>query len=247
MVLPDLSTFVLLASLFLGLAAPPQDAAQEAPPVRMVDDGRLVELDLDDVTLESFLMASQAVLGEALQWDNGEVANTRLNQPGLQRCARTEFRDVFDAVLERYGLLTWDDPTAPAPVISVFRPFRDRAGNRQLPFAPPVLAPEDLDAAPAERAPLYATVFTLQHASAADLVAALKPLLDLQADSVEAVARTNQLLVVAARSRLLSVRDALRRLDVASPGAPALGERLEALERRVSELEARLAKLEAAR
>ena len=43
MALPDLSTFVLLASLFLGPAPPPQDAAQEAPPVRMVEAGRLVD------------------------------------------------------------------------------------------------------------------------------------------------------------------------------------------------------------
>jgi Bacterial type II/III secretion system short domain len=246
MALPDLSTLVLLASLLLGPAPTPQDAAQETPPVRMVEAGRLVELDLDDVTLESFLKTSQAVFGGALQWDNAEVANTRLNQPGLQRCARVDYREVFDTVLERYGFLTWDDPTAALPVIYVFQPMRDRSGNRHLPFAPPVLAPEDLDAVPAVHAPLYATVFTLQRASATDLAPFLKPLLDAQFDSVEVVPRTNQLLVLASRSRLLTVRDALRGLDLASRGAPALDERLEVLERRVSELEARLAKLEAA-
>jgi len=246
MALPDLSTFVLLASLLVGPAPPPQDAAQSAPPVRLADGDRLVELDLDDVTLESFLMASQAVIGEALQWDNGEVANTRLNQPGLQRCARADYREVFDTVLERYGFLTWDDPTAPLPVIYVFQPVRDRSGSRHLPFAPAVLAPEDLDAVPAAHVPLYATVFTLQRAAATDLLPLLKPLLDAQFDSVEVVPRTNQLLVLASRSRLLTVRDVLRGLDLASRGTPVLDERLEVLERRVSELESRLAKLEAA-
>lgn len=245
MTLPDPATLVLLASLVLG-AAPPPPAVQDVPPVRLLDDGARVAMDLGNVSLESFLNASRPVLGVALQWEDGEIAGITLNQQGVQRCDRAAFREVFDSILRRYEFLTWEDPAAPAPVIQVFKPGHSRGGQRHLPFSPPVLAADQLDAAPAQRAPLYATTFTLQHASADDVRPVLEGLLDTWAESAVTVSRSNQLFVVASQPHLRAVRDALVGLDVPPKTEDGLAARVTALEKQVADLTARLEKLEPA-
>ena len=245
MALPALSPLVLSALLLLGPALPVQDAAT-VPPVRLTPDGATVAMDLENVTLESFLAASRRVLDVPMQWEPGEVAGITLHQPGLQRCERTAFRAAFDAVLHGYGFLTWIDPAAPSPVIHVFSPSKSRSGQRNLPFTPPMLTPDQLDAPQLQQVPLYTTIFTLQHAAAAEVKPVVASLVDPLVESIDTIDRSNQLFVVASQEHLRAVRDALEGLDVPGKGEEGLAARVAELEKQVADLTARLAKLEAA-
>jgi len=244
MTLPGPSALVLLASLVLG-AVPPPHAVQDVPPVRLLDDGARVAIDLANVSLESFLNASRPVLGVALQWEPGEVAGITLHQSGLQRCERAAFRAAFDTVLRGCGFLTWIDPAAPTPVIHVFSPSKSR-GQRNLPFTPPMLAAEHLDAPPLQEAPLYTTIFTLQHAAATEVKPLVAAFVDPLVESIDTIDRSNQLFVVASQAHLRAVRDALAGLDVPAKSEDGLAARVTALEKQVADLTARLATLEAA-
>lgn len=245
MTLPGPSTLVLLASLVLG-AVPPRPAVQDVPPVRLLDDGARVAIDLADVSLESFLNASRPVLGVAMQWEPGEVAGITLHQAGVQRCDRAAFRAAFDTVLRGCGFLTWIDPAAPTPVIHVFSPSRSRAGQRNLPFTPPMLPADQLDAPPFQEAPLYTTIFALQHAAAADVKPIVAALVDPLVESIDSIDRSNQLLVVASLPHLRAVRDALAGLDVPAKGEEGLAARVTELEKQLADLASRLEALEAA-
>jgi len=232
----------LLAAL---LAAPivPQDAPEQADPVRLVDGGNTVEIALDDVRVADFLAKSQALLGVPIQSLPDEVVPARLHQAGNSRVPLAAFRDEFDAVLRREGFWAWDDVSGGAPVIVVRRALTGKFLG-QVSYTPPVISLEELVEGPVLRGPQYTVVFPLVHIVARDSLIVVSPFLDIAMETVRHVGGSNQLMVTASREHLLALREALAQMDVPGPEAPGMAVEFEGLRMDVLALQKRVETLE---
>jgi hypothetical protein len=233
---------IVLALLLLA----PQDVKPLIrAPVRLVENGTVVELDLDGAMLADVLDAAQPVLGVPLHADPADLANTTLSERGTRRIPRDKFRDAFDDVLRRYDFWTWDDDSGGDTTLLVFKKDNvDRVGLRAQPFTPPVVTLEELAAGPRKRSPLYTATFQLTHVNARNVLVTAMGLFDSRAERIAHVEGSNQLIATASREHLLALRDQLKLVDV--PGATptaweaelgAIGDRLDAIEQRLAALE----------
>jgi hypothetical protein len=229
---------VLLAALIAAPIVP-----QQEDPVRLIGGGKAVELALDGVSVADFLVRAQMLLGVPIHSLPDEVVPARLHQAGEQRVESAAFRDEFDAVLRRGGFWAWDDTSGGAPAIIVRRAPAGRYLG-QVPFTPPVITLEELEAGPSKRGPMYTTTFALTHLPARNCLIILMPFLDVANEMVTHVDPSNQLMVTASREHLLAVRDALARMDVPGPQAPGLALNVEELRLQLFELQKRVETLE---
>ncbi len=238
---------VLLILACICAAVQEPGSRNQDVPIRLVEDGTIVEMEFHDTPLADVLAAAQTILEVPLAIEPAEIALVVVHQVGLQRVPRVAFRDAFDGLLRRYEFWTADDLSGGDPVIRVFKPNREtRFGSARLPIVPPVVTLEDLAAGRGPRAPLFSAVINLRHAPAVDVLAAIRDSvrLDAQFETTVAVETSNCLVAVASRDHLLALAALVAALDVPRPRGLGTDEQLSTLHERLTGVEQRLSDLE---
>jgi hypothetical protein len=240
-----LARCTVLATLAL-LASPASQVQVGEEALKVTAEGGTIVLQFgeDGERLADVLSVFQQLLGVPIDSRPDEVANVNLKVEGPQSVEPGRVRDLLDSLLERHEFWCWDDVSSGGLQIVVrsrtarFSRFK---GNSMPGFTPLVVTPDELEAGPQPRLPLYTVVFHLQHVQASNQLVMLQAMLDSTCETVRST-ESNALIVTASRAHLLQLRAILAASDQPLTLLPPGG--FASVAQRLTHIEERLALLE---